>query len=705
MKKLLTALTCLMLSVMAFGQWEMLKGPETKGFVPDDAIALDATTIVAVVDNIVMRTTDFGENWTEITLDEDINLTEVDYYGSTLYASADDGIVFKSVDAGVTWVNVKDTVLAFDLDLNKISVVDENNVFVAADAGYVLYTNDGGTSWDTTHVGTGDDLNGGIAFSTALNGVAFCNGSGDAIYTTHDGGVTWAETGGAWPVGLSTRQYDATALAPNVIMVAGYHNIIWKTVDGGDTWTLSSDYTYAYDRLIAIKSIDENTALALNSASVILKTEDAGVTWDTLTIGSAQTGKALAFSSATNGWVWSDNNQVFKTTDGVTFEPTYEWPAITFYSIDFAGENELVVTATSGGELTKSTDGGMTWSYPTNAATGATSSVYDVNFIDTEIGFACGSAGLILKTTDGGDTWEAKDNPLVEMNNKTIYFTYQAPNGDIYAGGSSAYLLKSTDVGETWSFVPVNSGMTIYAMQVLSNGKAFLAGNSGRWCMSTTTALDSFDQVVDMGSMSFRQPKERNGIILVPANDDIYKLDTTLDTLISVFTIPDGNDAYALEWVSDSTAFFVGSKGSIYRTDNAGVTWEQETSAADDYLYDLKFDGEKLWVVGKYAVIMSRDVTDLVATKVVPEKYELSQNYPNPFNPVTTLEFQVPNKNMVNVSVYNLTGHKVASLVNKQLDAGFYSLNFDASALPSGIYLYRLTAGNYSSVKKMTLLK
>ncbi|MCK5817544.1 MAG: T9SS type A sorting domain-containing protein, partial [Candidatus Marinimicrobia bacterium] len=74
-------------------------------------------------------------------------------------------------------------------------------------------------------------------------------------------------------------------------------------------------------------------------------------------------------------------------------------------------------------------------------------------------------------------------------------------------------------------------------------------------------------------------------------------------------------------------------------------------------------------------------------------------------NPATTLKFQIPNADMVKISIYNVTGRKVADLMSEQLEAGYYTVNFDASVLPSGVYLYRLTAGEFSSVKKMTLLK
>jgi len=88
-----------------------------------------------------------------------------------------------------------------------------------------------------------------------------------------------------------------------------------------------------------------------------------------------------------------------------------------------------------------------------------------------------------------------------------------------------------------------------------------------------------------------------------------------------------------------------------------------------------------------------------------PKEFGLKQNYPNPFNPTTYIDYDVPNKDFVNISVFNILGQKVADLVNDYKTAGSYRINFDASSLSSGVYVYKMTAGNYTSIKKMLLVK
>ena len=92
-------------------------------------------------------------------------------------------------------------------------------------------------------------------------------------------------------------------------------------------------------------------------------------------------------------------------------------------------------------------------------------------------------------------------------------------------------------------------------------------------------------------------------------------------------------------------------------------------------------------------------------TDIIPSNYVLEQNYPNPFNPTTIIKFGLPKAGNVELSVYNILGQKIATLVNKEFAQGTFEYTFDAGNLTSGIYLYKLQAGGYSQVRKMLLIK
>jgi len=88
-----------------------------------------------------------------------------------------------------------------------------------------------------------------------------------------------------------------------------------------------------------------------------------------------------------------------------------------------------------------------------------------------------------------------------------------------------------------------------------------------------------------------------------------------------------------------------------------------------------------------------------------PNDYELDQNFPNPFNPSTTIRFSIPESELVSIKIYNSIGEQVAELVNRELLAGSYSVEWNAENNPSGVYFYTLTSQNFNTTKKMILLK
>jgi hypothetical protein len=89
----------------------------------------------------------------------------------------------------------------------------------------------------------------------------------------------------------------------------------------------------------------------------------------------------------------------------------------------------------------------------------------------------------------------------------------------------------------------------------------------------------------------------------------------------------------------------------------------------------------------------------------LPREYSLFQNYPNPFNPSTEIRFGLPQQSDVKIEVFNILGQKVITLFEGLLPAGFHSVHWNGSNSSSGIYYYRITAGSYGDIKKMTLLK
>jgi hypothetical protein len=162
---------------------------------------------------------------------------------------------------------------------------------------------------------------------------------------------------------------------------------------------------------------------------------------------------------------------------------------------------------------------------------------------------------------------------------------------------------------------------------------------------------------------------------------------------ISLFNLPTETRVYSI--------FAPYGGDHYYLAKNFGISYLQQEFEAILIINELKGAMIKGVVYGDTSNIVG--ITDKVPTQ--PKEYILSQNYPNPFNPTTTINYSIPKAGHVNLTVYNALGSKVATVVNEYKQAGSYSVQFNARNLASGIYLYRLESGNYSSAKKFILLK
>ncbi|MDZ7626654.1 MAG: T9SS type A sorting domain-containing protein [Ignavibacteriaceae bacterium] len=110
-----------------------------------------------------------------------------------------------------------------------------------------------------------------------------------------------------------------------------------------------------------------------------------------------------------------------------------------------------------------------------------------------------------------------------------------------------------------------------------------------------------------------------------------------------------------------------------------------------------------------YSGVWRRPLIDITGVEdesnEIPTQFILKQNYPNPFNPSTTIKYSILTSEFVTLKVYDVLGNEVATLVNEEKSAGSYEVSFDVAGLTSGIYFYKLQAGNLIETKKMILIK
>lgn len=156
------------------------------------------------------------------------------------------------------------------------------------------------------------------------------------------------------------------------------------------------------------------------------------------------------------------------------------------------------------------------------------------------------------------------------------------------------------------------------------------------------------------------------------------------------------------------------------RSTNGGLNWEQLTrltnSYGDSWKQSVSVSGSAVYVIwsdsrnGNYEIYFKRNPTGNITGIVninseIPSSYSLSQNYPNPFNNTSNFKFEISNLSDVKIIVYDIQGREVQTLVNERLQPGTYETTFDGTNLNSGVYFYKLTAGDFSETKRMVLIK
>ena len=255
------------------------------------------------------------------------------------------------------------------------------------------------------------------------------------------------------------------------------------------------------------------------------------------------------------------------------------------------------------------------------------------------------------------------------------------------------------------------SGSNIFAGTHIG---VFLSSNNG----TSWTAVDSgltnpyINALAVSGTNLFAGAGELNradgGVFLSTNNGTSWTaVDSGLPNVHGVSSLAVmGTNLFAAVTPVDSPA----AVGVCLSTNN-GTSWSVASRClrCGGHVTALAVSGTNLFAGTSDNGVWRRPLSEMVAVDenkaTLPERFSLEQNYPNPFNPSTNIKFELPRTSQVNLSVFDILGHEVSVLVNERRDEGVHEVTFDGFGLASGVYLYRLQAGDFISTKKMSVLK
>ncbi len=364
----------------------------------------------------------------------------------------------------------------------------------------------------------------------------------------------------------------------------------------------------------------------------------------------------------------------------------------------------------------RTTDGGATWTNA-NPNTGVISGdVYNITAVDANNAWltTSPSATNIYRTTNGGTNWTQVFTQAggfidgIVFTNVNTGFAYGDPVGGRWS------LWRTTNGGLNWDstglYVPQvgseagwNNAIKVKGTNIwygTNNTKIYHTTNAGvSWSPGVTTFLDSY-------CMHFNDAN--NGL----AGGETLNKTTNGGATYTLLSAPGTGNITGLSG-ANSTYYWYTRGDSLYATTNGGTNWSLafvDTKGLWGVDVATLNNGCGIgWAVGDSGKIIRINVDSLVGISSngngIPNIYRLEQNYPNPFNPSTKIAYELPKAGLVSMVVFDILGREVATLVNEVKPAGKYSVNFNASSLASGVYFYRITAGDFTESKKMLLIK
>ena len=383
-----------------------------------------------------------------------------------------------------------------------------------------------------------------------------------------------------------------------------------------------------------------------------------------------------------------------------------------------------------GEEIYRTTDGGSSWQFQHELPTGFRS----VGFADSLVGWvgalSSDTTKILYSTTDGGQTLE-----IVNIKGPTghgICGICVASDSVVYGVGSvnrPARFMKTTNRGSSWIAVD----MSQYASQLLdcyfpTVDTGFAVGGIDLFPDEKTVVLFTSDGGTTWETRYTGASTGQHGWkISFPTSDIGYvsvegggfgEPSTFLKTTDGGLTWQEQqflNFPYTEQGVGFATenlGWLGGWSGPTYETTDGGDSWN--LAGFGMWINRFLFLSDTLgYAVGQTVYKYSTDSVSVdvpTSPQEIPSRYTLSQNYPNPFNPITTIRYSLPLPSVVRISIYDVLGMEVTTLLVSKQSAGYHAVRWNGKDdsgknLPSGVYFYRLEANGYTAMSKMTILR
>ena len=646
--------------------WERTNGPN-EGTVNDFYVAAN-NNIYAGTRGGVFVSSNNGNNWQYIGMGNHI-ISSV--------AVAPNGIIF----AGT---------YAFDG-----SPIAENGLYISTNSGssWQLSTISSRNIIDIYVSSTGKIF---VTSNTPLNSSNYC-------YYSTNSGVSWSIENILNGFGCS----EISQGPGNSIYIAVYGSLVYSTNDG-NTWV------YNYSNTYGLNSIDASISGNIfgGSSEMLYRTTNNGLHWDSINYSNIYRVTSVEAFQSGNTFAGTVYDGVWKSSDFGNSWQGYWYPDSSKTFVSCIGKkNNDVWCSFFWGSLFKSSNGGINWLE--NSVGLSANIIYSILKTSNGNILAGTSAGMHI-STDNGINWQR-----VSIDFKEIRAFSEKSLGELFAFGHNVY--KSTDHGMSWHINNYLEHTYVFASLCNINGDIYFSNDQGIY-KSTNGGL-SWPLSFYTSGGAYNLAKNSSGNIFASGYSKVFRTTNNGQNWTQIYFDTNGLGSIS---VSPSNTIYVSKRSTIMISSDNGNNWIDMNINLDLSFREMIFDASENLIVTTlkdgvyffngnswYPINQGLDIKSIISiafnaqgqllagtyssgiyrstgtiginpiSTEIPSQFSLSQNYPNPFNPSTKIKFQIPASGSVAqtfLSVYDVLGREVATLVNQQLQPGTYEVEWDASA-------------------------
>ncbi len=668
-------------SPASIAQWVQTSGPDggTAG-----AFAYDGYRIYAGMQpGGVFISTNNGQNWQRSNSGLPAHASTISFLlvkDDLVFAVMYSPGVYVSSDSGNTWQQS-----GSGLPNSTMRFIGKAESYLFIGVGYLVYrSTDNGASWAYSALGIGSSEPKSFYYKDSLCFVGTSNG----FYVSDNFGDNWSERSS----GLINKNIkDIIGLEDYLFVYTD--DGIYRSSDNGLNWTMTAS-GFPYLIYAKFEAIGSDLFVTAGDWGVYRST-DMGLIWDPFGNG---------YPESTTVTLLSINSSLFAGNSSGIYSVEYpdtEWVRRCngLYAVNIscsAKKDNIIHAGGANGQIFISSDYGESWI--TKKIPGISNSIKCIALLGDTI--FTSSGWLLYYSTDGGDTWFTVNLYASQITSLAIR------DNEIYVGTSNVDgVWRSTDGGNSW--MQVNNGLTnIYINAVETDevnvyvgtqeGLFISSDNGNNWVKAAggfptnlfVTTIKAFDNTVYAGGIYglYRSTNYGSNWQWKGFSNQIVQAIEGRDSIVFAGTV----------------------MGGVFLSTNYGNTWNNKSAGLPDLnpstlvlINDVLFTGIRGHSMWKNSSLL----TGIKEYAGAPDKFILYQNYPNPFNPSTSIRFTVSNSQLVTLKVFDILGKEVAVLLNKELSAGHYEVEFDGRNLSSGIYFYRLQSGEFSETRKMILMR